>query len=152
MGMQKPRTYSFYMLREFVKNTWKRNVSGGGYRPVSAQGLVSFINKGADGDSFIRVSYGGVDVVDLTDQWVEVNLPTGLVTVPMIRLVNRVLEDNNVPYFVPTYNGAHELCYADGSGTAIKSVITATYFHEFGRFVEVNNKTVPDYRVNKGDN
>lgn len=147
MGFAQPKDYSARALREFVQNTWKRNVTGGGYRPVSSQGVAHFINKGAGAESFMRITYGPDELVDLTDEWVEITLPVGRTSVPMIRLINKVLKDNGVPYFIPTYPNANTLNYEDGSGVALKGVITATYYKINGRFSELNGKPlIEDYR------
>lgn len=137
-------TFTYGGLFAYLHKAYKENKQGGGKRSVSASGRAEYWPQGMDGTggAEIVVYYHDEPVVSITSDTVELLKVQGL-SVPALKLVNRVLADN-APDHTLTLDSKPALAYK--GKTLYPGIMAGMYFKDNERFVNIDGGAFYNYK------
>lgn len=133
-------------LLNFVGRAYTPNLQGGKVRAISASAKASYLPHGEDGGGpQIDILYRDTPLVVLTPDVLEVRNLAKQHSVPALKLVNRVLEQN-APGHLLTLDPKHAAMHYDGKPIE-PDFLSGEYFldEDYGHFYKINGRTVPNY-------
>lgn len=146
MTYQKVETLTYGALYNFVGRAYTPNLQGGKVRQITASAKASYLPQGEDGGGpEIAIVYRGTTLLVLTPDVLEFRGIEREHSVPALKLVNRILEQN-APGHRLSLDPKHAALYYNDK-IIDPDFLTGEYFmdEDYGHFYKINGRTVPNY-------
>lgn len=146
MTYQKVSALTYGALYNFVGRAYTPNLHGGKVRQITASAKASFLPEGEYGDGpEIAIVYQGTTLLVLTPDVLEIRGIGKEHSVPALKLVNRVLEQN-APGHRLSLDPKHAALYYNDN-VIEPDLLTGECFldEDYGHFYKINGRTTPNY-------